>query len=237
MRYQIRKDPSYAMVEVTLAEGEQIETKPGVMMDRTGGIDNESSVGGDSGIKGTLGRMVSDERTLIENTYYAQADDERVTLVPEHPGDIVALNVGERGELRAQSGSLMAWEPLVERSTEWNNRSNILSSGELTVLGLSGSGMTFLSSFGSMVKRQVTPDEPLTVDEDHLVAWTGGMDISRQKDGSIKSTILGGEGFVTTFRGEGEVWLQTRDPGLLFGGGQGHDDDESSGGVGVDDFL
>ena len=236
MQYQIRKDPSYAMVEVTLADGEQIETKPGVMMDRTGGIGNESDIGGDSGIAGTVGRMVSDERTLIDNTYYAQADDERVTLVPEHPGDVVALNMSERDELRVQSGSLLAWEPLVERSTEWNNRSNLFSLGELTVLGLSGRGMAFLSAFGSMVKREVTPEQPLIVDEDHLVAWTAGMDLSREKDGSLKSTVLGGEGLVTRFNGEGEVWLQTRNPAVLFGPQQ-HEDDESSGGIGVDDFL
>jgi uncharacterized protein (TIGR00266 family) len=229
MEYEIRKDPSYAMVEITLADGEQIETKPGVMMDRT-----ESDIGG-GGITGAVGRMVSDERSLIDNTYYATAGDERVSLVPEHPGDVVAIKMSDRGELRAQSGSLMAWEPLVERSTEWNNRSNLFSSGELTVLGLSGQGLAFLSSFGSMVRRDVTPDNPLTVDEDHLVAWTAGMDLSREKDGSIKSSLLGGEGLVTTFRGDGEVWLQTRNPALFYGPQQ-HEDDESSGGIGVDDF-
>jgi uncharacterized protein (TIGR00266 family) len=236
MEYEISKDPSYAMVEITLADGEQIETKPGAMMDRTGGIGNESNVGGDGGITGAVGRMVSDERTLVDNTYYATADDERVTIVPEHPGDVVALNMSDRGELRVQSGSLLAWEPLVERSTEWNNRSNILSSGELSVLGLSGQGMAFLSSFGSMVRREVTPENSLIVDEDHLVAWTAGLDLSRQKDGSIKSSVFGGEGLVTEFRGEGEVWLQTRNPALLYGPQQ-HEDDESSGGIGVDDFL
>ena len=50
MQYQIRKDPSYAMVEIELDDGEQIETKPGVMMDRTGGIGNDSDIGGGGGI-------------------------------------------------------------------------------------------------------------------------------------------------------------------------------------------
>jgi uncharacterized protein (AIM24 family) len=96
--------------------------------------------------------------------------------------------------------------------------------------------MAFLSSFGSMVRREVTPENSLIVDEDHLVAWTAGLDLSRQKDGSIKSSVFGGEGLVTEFRGEGEVWLQTRNPALLYGPQQ-HEDDESSGGIGVDDFL
>jgi uncharacterized protein (AIM24 family) len=74
------------------------------------------------------------------------------------------------------------------------------------------------------------------VDEDHLIAWTAGMSLNRQKDGSLKSTVLGGEGFVTEFRGEGTVWLQTRDP-TIFGPHSEIEDDGSSGGVGVDDFL
>ena len=68
----------------------------------------------------------------------------------------------------------LAWEPLVERSTDMNDTSNLFSSGELTVLGISGQGMAFVSSYGSMYEVDVTPGEPLTVDEDHLVAWAEG---------------------------------------------------------------
>jgi uncharacterized protein (AIM24 family) len=62
------------------------------------------------------------------------------------------------------------------------------------------------------------------------------MDLARPKDGSITSTILGGEGFVTEFRGQGTLWLQTRDP-TLFGPGTDWSDADTSGGVGVGDFL
>ncbi|WP_323190518.1 TIGR00266 family protein [Halostella sp. PRR32] len=237
MQYSIEKRPSYAMLEVTLAESEQIQTKPGAMMTRTAGIGNESNVGGDEGVTGMVKRAVSDERGLVDNTYYAEADDEQVTLVPEHPGDISAINVSESGPIRSQSGSLLAWEPLVERSTEFNNRSNLFSSGELTVLGLSGQGHAFLSSYGSMHEQDVTPENPLIVDEDHIVAWTADLNLNRQKDGSIKSTVFGGEGFVTEFTGEGHVWLQTRNPMTFAVGGAEHDDDDSAGGPSVGDFI
>lgn len=131
---------------------------------------------------------------------------------------------------------MLAWEPLVERSTEWNNTSNIFSSGELRILALSGRGTLFPGSFGGMVERAVTGGRPLVVDEDHLIAWTHGLSLQRQKDGSLKSTLLGGEGLVTEFRGEGTVWLQTRDP-TLFGPHSEMQDDGTSGGVGVDDFI
>jgi uncharacterized protein (TIGR00266 family) len=237
MQYKIENRPSFAVLEVTLANGEEIQTKPGAMMTRSSGIGNESSIGGDDGVMGMAKRAMSDERGLIENKYFAETEEGTVTLVPEHPGDINAINVAEAGPLKAQSGGLLAWEPLVERSTEFNNRSNMFSSGELTVLGLSGQGMAFISAYGSMHKEEVTQNDPLIVDEDHIVAWTNGLTLNRQKDGSIKSTMLGGEGFVTEFRGDGYVWLQTRNPQTLMAGSNQHQDDNSSGGVGVDDFV
>jgi uncharacterized protein (TIGR00266 family) len=228
MQYEIKKRPSFAMVEVTLDQGEEIQTKPGAMMTRTTGIGTDASVGGDEGVTGMVKRAVSDERGLVDNTYYAEGDGETVTLVPEHPGDINAFNITDVGGIRAQSGALLAWEPLVERSTELNNVSNMFSSGELTVLGVSGRGMAFLSAYGSMYREKVTSGEPLVVDEDHIVAWTEGLGMNRQKDGSIKSTFLGGEGFVTEFSGEGYVWLQTRNPMTLLNAGTEHQDTDAA---------
>jgi uncharacterized protein (TIGR00266 family) len=235
VQYEIQKRPSYAMVEVTLGEGEEIQTKPGAMMTRTAGIGTESSVGGDDGVMGIAKRAVSDERDLVENRYYAERDDETVTLVPEHPGDVNAFNVTDVGDIRAQSGALLAWEPLVERSTQLNDVSNMFSSGELTVLGLSGRGMAFISAYGSMYREEVTDGEPLIVDEDHIVAWTAELSLSRQRDGGLKSTMLGGEGYVTEFRGSGYVWLQTRNPLSLMqsAGGTEHEDTD----VSANEFL
>ncbi|WP_436936050.1 TIGR00266 family protein [Halovenus marina] len=236
MQYTINEGPSYAMVDVELDEGEMIQTKPGAMMTRDGSVSVQSDVGGDGGIGDSVKRAISDERTLVDNTYTATNGVGSVTLVPEHPGDVIAVNMSDRRSLRVQSGSLLGWEPLVERSTELNNLSNMFNSGELTVLGLSGQGTAFLSAFGSMVEREVTPQESLIVDEDHLVAWTPELSLNRQKDGGLKSTVLGGEGLVTEFTGQGHVWLQTRDP-MLFSTGTEHQDDETSGGIGVDDFI
>jgi uncharacterized protein (TIGR00266 family) len=237
MQYKIEKRPSYAVLDVSLANGEEIQTKPGAMMTRTSGIGNESSIGGDDGIMGMAKRAVSDERGLVENKHYADGTEGTVTLVPEHPGDIVAIDVTEQGPLKAQSGGLLAWEPLVERSTEFNNRTNMFSSGELTVLGLSGQGIAFVSAYGSMYEQEVTQGDPLIVDEDHIVAWTDGLSQSRQKDGSIKSTMLGGEGYVTEFRGSGHVWLQTRNPMTLGAGTEHEDEGTGGGGPGIDDFI
>lgn len=235
MQFEIEKRPSYSVLEVELAQGEQIGAEPGAMMTRSQHMNVETDVGGNDGVGGMVKRAVSDERSLVSNTFVAERNGATVTLVPDHPGDITAINVTEVGPLKVQDGSALAWEPLIEKSTEVNEASNFFSSGELTVLGISGQGWAFLSSFGSIYERDVTPDEPLIADEDHIVAWTDGLSVSRQKDGSLKSTFLGGEGMVTTFTGNGHVWMQTRNP-LAFmhsGAGNGNGGD----GPNVSDFV
>ena len=55
----------------------------------------------------------------------------------------------------------------------------------------------------------VTPDRPITIDNEHVVAW----DASLNYDIHIASGTFGfttGEGLVNEFHGEGDVWIQTR---------------------------
>jgi uncharacterized protein (TIGR00266 family) len=232
MQFEIAKRPSYAVLEVELAVGEAIGATPGALLARSRHVDMEASVRGDDGIGGMIKRAVSDERSFVENSFTARRDGATVTLVPDHPGDITAVDVTEAGPLCVQSGASLAWEPTVGFSTEVDAAGNFFSSGALTVLGLSGQGWAFLSSFGSICERQVTREDPLIADEDHVVAWTGGLEVSRERVGGIKTNVLGGEGTVTTFSGDGQVWLQTHNP-VLFGstGGDGDGSADTRGGV------
>jgi uncharacterized protein (TIGR00266 family) len=214
MQFTVENGPSSAVLTVSLDSGESVNADPGAFLSRSDAV--ESDTGGTAGgATGLLKNALSDERDVLETTFTAESGPGTVTLAPDEPGDLQRLDLAETGSLRVQSGGVLAWTPDVEKATVANEASNIFSSGELTVLRLSGDGTAFLSAFGGLREERVTASDPLTVDEDHLLAWTDGLDVSRTKDSSIKSTLLGGEGFVTRFAGDGRVWLQTRDPALL----------------------
>lgn len=215
MRYDIRKRPSNAVLEVTLDEGERIDAKAGAMISRSASVAADTEVAGGEGVTGMLSRAISDEREMTSNAFTSDADGAHVMLAPDTPGDVTPIDLAETGRIKIQSGSPLAWTDGVQKSTAANNSRNLFSSGELTVLAMEGDGTAFLSAYGSVVERDVTDGDPLVVDEDHLIAWTDGLDLNRERDGSIKSTLLGGEGYVTRFTGSGTVWLQTRDP-LVF---------------------
>jgi uncharacterized protein (TIGR00266 family) len=214
MEFTVENDPSSAVVTVSLEQGEVVKAPPGAFLSRSDAVESDTKRTA-KGATGLLKNALSDEQDVLESTYTATDGPGTVTFAPDEPGDLQRLDLAETGTIKVQSGGILAWTEGVEKSTVANEASNLFSSGELTVLQLSGTGTAFLSAFGGLREERVTASDPLTVDEDHLLAWTNGLDVSRTKDSSIKSTLLGGEGFVTRFTGEGRVWLQTRDPSLL----------------------
>ncbi|MEQ2561551.1 AIM24 family protein, partial [Sutterella wadsworthensis] len=65
------------------------------------------------------------------------------------------------------------------------------------------------ASFGDIIELEVTPNLPLTVDNNHVLAWSSDLDYNIE----IASGTFGfttGEGLVNTFRGSGKVLIQTR---------------------------
>ena len=226
MEFEILFRPSYAVLEVELGRGEEIDATRGALLSRSRDVRMEADVGGEDGIGGMVRRAVSDDPTHVETTFTAQRDGATVTLAPDHPGDVTAVDVGERGPLRVRTGATLAWESPVEPTTGAGVAGNRSSSGGITVLGLAGTGWGFLSAYGAVSERAVTPEDPLVADEDHLLAWTAGLDVSRERVGGIRTGALGGEGTVATLSGDGQVWLQTRTPSRSDspGTGDGRDD-------------
>lgn len=214
MEFTVENRPVGAVVVVSLDRGESVTADPGAFLSRSATVESETS-GTSDGVAGLVTNALSDERDVLESTFTATDGPGTVTLAPDEPGDVTRLDVGADGPLKVQSGGVVAWADGVEKSTAANEAGNVLSSGEVTVLRLAGDGSAFLSAFGGLRSERVDEGAPLVVDEDHLLAWTASLDVSRTKDSSIKSTLLGGEGFVTRFEGSGRVWLQTRDPAVF----------------------
>ncbi|ESP88808.1 TIGR00266 family protein [Candidatus Halobonum tyrrellensis] len=218
MEFAIENGPSNAVVTATLDADESVVADPGAMITRSESVDSDTR-GTAEGATGMIKSALSDELDVTETVFTATEAGGTVTLGPDLPGDIGRIDLAETGRVKVQSGGVVAWTPDVEKSSVANEAGNFFSSGELTVLSLDGSGTAFLSAFGALRSREVSSDDPVVVDEDHLLAWTDGLDVSRTKDSSVKSTLLGGEGFVTRFAGDGRVWIQTRDPLVIRGTG------------------
>jgi uncharacterized protein (TIGR00266 family) len=92
-------------------------------------------------------------------------------------------------------------------------------SGEgLFLQKISGDGTVFLSCYGSIIEKTLTPGENFIIDAGHMVAYeeTVSYQIKKAAKG-LFSTLASGEGLVCNFSGSGKVWYQTRNIKALAG--------------------
>lgn len=215
MQPTIEFSESFAMLTVELDRGEAILAETGAMVsmqsvDISSGLPRQQGMWNKvlSGAK----RVISGE-TFLLNTFRARTDGATVSLAPSLPGDIEIFELREGQSLFIQSGSFLACSDNIITDTDFQGFKGFFS-GEgiffLQAICSEGIGQVFINSYGSVKRLQLTAGQPeLVIDTGHLVAFSDGIDYRVDKVGGIRSTILGGEGLVMKFRGQGEIWLQT----------------------------
>ncbi|MFB6183285.1 MAG: TIGR00266 family protein [Haloarculaceae archaeon] len=211
MEHTITHQPSYALLTVDLEAGERLVAEAGAMVSHTEGIDIETGARG--GLLGSLKRKALGGESFFMNTFTADRDA-HVKLAPALPGDVVAQDVADE-TLYVQSGSFMATEPDVDVDTKFGGGRSFFAEEGLFLLALSGTGRTFLSSYGAIDRIDLASDEAYVVDTGHVVAFEETTSWNVKRVGGLKSTLFSGEGFVCEFAGPGSVWLQSRSADAL----------------------
>ena len=198
--------PAFALLTVDLAAGEAVRAEAGAMVAMDDGIDVETGASG--GLLGSLKRSVLGDESFFQNTFTAERAGS-VSLAPPLPGDVVRHDL-EAETLYVQSGSYLASEPSIELDTSFGGAKTFFGSEGLFLLELTGTGPTFLASYGAIQERELAAGERYTVDTGHIVAFEGSASFDVRRVGGLKSTLFSGEGLVCEFEGPGRVWLQSR---------------------------
>ena len=210
MQTAIEFDPSYAMLTVALEAGESIKAEPGAMVAQEGVEMKTGSAGG--GIFGGIRRMMGGESFFI-NTFTAQRGGGQVCLAPSTPGDIGSFTLPPGRNLFIQGSSFLACTENVQTDSQFQGFRGFFSGESLFFLRAyseRGEGTVFYNSYGAIKRLPVEPGKELVVDTGHLVAFSDDVEYSIGKVGGIRSLIGGGEGLVMKFKGNGQVWIQTR---------------------------
>ena len=84
-------------------------------------------------------------------------------------------------------------------------------------LQVSGQGTVVLAVYGALDVIDLQPNEPVTIDTGHVVAYDLQMrfQMRRAVQGKTLQSMTSGEGFVFDFLGPGRVFLQSRNPSAL----------------------
>ena len=208
MEYAIESQPSYSLLEVTLAPGEELVTEAGAMAWMDSNLDVETSVRG--GLMSGVKRAIGGGESFFQNTYTAQGAPGVIGLAPGQPGDIYSYEM-EGGELLLERGAYLASTSGIETNSDFQGLRGLFNEG-LFILRVSGSGLLFFNAYGDI--QEIEVDGSYVVDNGHAVAWEPSLDYRLTRAGRIRSFLFSDQ-IIMEFSGRGRLWVQSRNPRSL----------------------
>lgn len=204
MEYRIEGNPEYGHLSVRLGPGERFIAEGGSMAWMAEGVQVKARLLGGF-LRAFFRKLVGGESLFVGE--YSHPTGGEVAFSPAIPG-----NVGHRtlagDSLVLTGGSFMAATPDVQLKMRFGGFKSMFSGEGMFLIECSGNGDLFFNTFGALIEREVA--DGFTVDTGHVVAWEPTVDYSIRGMGSLKSTLLSGEGLAMQFSGRGKVYLQTR---------------------------
>ena len=217
MQIEVRHRPAYALAVVRLDAGETVVAEAGALVSRDAHVQLETSAGTKdqglvAGLFSGLKRMVAGE-SFFQNRYTASGSAGEVTFAPSLVGD-VAVHALE-GTMFLQSSAWLCAPPSVTIDPKWGGATGFFSGAGAVLVKATGTGPVVFNAFGAI--KEIDVDGEFIVDTGHVVAYQDSLKTSISKfGGGWTSFLFGGEGLVCRFKGQGKLWLQTRNP-MAFG--------------------
>ena len=208
MDYTIDSRPSYSLLEVTLAPGEELVTESGAMAWMDSNLEVETSTRG--GLMSGVKRAIGGGESFFQNTYTAQGGPGTIGLAPGQPGDIQTYELAG-GELLLERGAYLASTSGIETNADFQGLRGLFNEG-MFILRASGTGTLFFNAYGDITEIEV--DGPYVVDNGHAVAWEPTLDYRLTRAARIRSFLFSDQ-IIMEFSGRGKLWVQSRNPRSL----------------------
>ncbi|MBA4348679.1 MAG: TIGR00266 family protein [Thermodesulfovibrio sp.] len=209
-QYEILYPGSYAMVKVSMKQGQTIKAESGAMVAMSPTIEVEGKMEG--GVLGALGRKFLTGESVFLQSLKAMRGDGEVLLAPASLGDLKVLDLNGANSFFVQKeGFLAADASLAIEVASQGILKGFISREGIFIQRVSGVGKLVVSSFGAIHKLTLASGETMIVDNAHLVAWSGTISYEMRKaSAGLLNTITSGEGWVCYVNGPGEMYIQSR---------------------------
>ena len=214
MRFVLTGDSDCPIARLALSRGESVKIENGSMVysrgvEISGGLNSKKK--GLGGVLGAIGRSITSGESMFITTATGTVDDGEIAIAPPIPGKIISLQVGGQQQYRLNTGAFLACDATLDYTmvNQGLGRAVFGGTGGLFVMETNGTGTILVSVFGDILSLDVTPESPLVVDNEHVVAWDASLNYNIQ----VASGMFGfttGEGVVNSFNGYGRVYIQTR---------------------------
>jgi uncharacterized protein (TIGR00266 family) len=222
MQNTIEYGPAYAMATVDLEAGEAVTVEAGSMVGMSDGLEIKTHIGGNKG--GFFGALVNfflalirkflGGETLFVNTYSPPAGQSgQVLVAPALSGDIIQYPLDGTRTLMVQGSSYLASSGDVVVKTKFGGLKSLFSGEGAFWLRCSGTGNLWVNCYGAIHEIDVQGSH--IVDTGHVVAFEDSLDYKIKGSGGLKATLLSGEGLTMHFKGNGKLYIQSRNLGGL----------------------
>lgn len=208
--YEIEHSPAYASLRIDLRANQTVWVESGGMAAMDPWIKMKSKVQG--GLMKGLGRMLGGE-SLFLSEFTAEGKPGQLYISPGITGDVQHYYLTGNG-LMVQSSGFVASSPTVNIDSKFQGFKGFFSGESLFLLRATGQGDIWFSSYGAIVEIPIAGD--YVVDTGYIVAFEDTLNYSVEMLGGLsfrglRTGILGGEGLVCRFRGQGRLWVQSRE--------------------------
>lgn len=208
MQINLLHRPAQALAQVWLEANESIVAESGAMVGMTTNVQMQTQSGG---LMKGLKRMFGGE-SFFRNTFTAHNGNGELLLAHALSGDMTVLEMTPHGYF-LQSSAFIASSPTVNIETKVGGFRGFFSGAGVFVLKAvsQGPGQVLVGGFGGI--QELMCDGNIVIDTGHLVAWDATLTYTVGKSGAgWIASYLSGEGLVCHFKGQGRIWIQTRNP-------------------------
>ena len=207
---------------VQLEKGEKIFAESDSMLAMQDGITIRGEARG--GVLASIGRAITSGEDLFQQTLTA-TKDAVVMLSPSLPGDIKILQLEHNKGYYLNDYAFFAAEDGINLETRRNQTlgSAIFSGDGFFVLHASGQGHLVINGLGSIEEIEIsTEGGDLIVDNGHLLAWDEGITYATEMVNASSgagflsravNSLTSGEGVVMRLKGNGKIYIATRNLG------------------------
>ncbi len=213
MNYTIDKQLQFPLVNIELEPGERVCIQRGSMVYHSTSIALSTKVNASGSGVGKLmravGRSISSSESIWITEAEAQGEIGNLAVAPAVPGEVLPLKLGDQ-QYRINDGKFLAMDGSASYQMKRQSIGRALFSGTggFFVMTTSGEGTVLCNAYGSIKKISLDNDE-ITIDNNHVVAWSTSLDYDIHFENSFFQSIGTGEGIVNTFKGSGDIYIQS----------------------------
>ena len=209
MNFEIKYQPSYALLVAYLEQGETLTAEAGSMTYMSPNMEVHTRKR-EKSLWGTLGLSLIGGQSFWVNDYVAANGPAEASFAAAPVGDIKQLAITPGNGYVIQKSAYIASTQGVDLDVKWEGFTKGLFGQGLFMLKASGSGQMFINTFGAIDTHTLQSGQTLVVDNFHLVGFSESCTYKVTRIGGMKETFFSGEGLVTQITGPGDVHIQTK---------------------------